>query len=351
MKVLMVGVDEKTKGGMWTVAKNYLADEHLAREIGLKYIATATAGSKAEKISRFLRAMIHISYELLLRRWDIVHVHMAERGSFSRKRIVIAFSRLFHCRVVLHMHGAEFETWYHSLPERKKLRVRKCLDDADRILILGEYWRSFIASLINDPQKITVLYNAVHVPKENRYCEGAQNLLFLGEVSQRKGIYDLLKALALIDHALPKEHVLWLYGPNPDGDIQEQIHRLNLDKRVHYMGWLDDGRKEEVFAQTAVNILPSYHEGLPMAILETMAHGIPNIATNIAAIPEAINDKNGVMIVPGDIGALAKQILHMVLDEAERKEKSHRAHQTALQQFSMERHAEQLVREYRGVLK
>lgn len=351
MNVLMIGVDEKTKGGMWTVAKHYLSDTYLSREIRLKYIATATAGSKVNKILHFLRAMFDILFELLFHQWDIVHVHMAERGSFYRKRIVIAVSRLLGRRVVLHMHGAEFETWYHSLPDKRKHLVEKCLNEADCILILGEYWRSFIASLIKDPQKITVLYNAVHVPGENRYSPGAQHLLFLGEVGQRKGIYDLLTALTLIDPALPKENTLLIFGPNPDGDICERINHLGLNGRVRYMGWLDEGRKAEIFSKTAVNILPSYHEGLPMAILESMAHGIPNIATNVGAIPEAIHDNNGAIIAPGDRRALAEQILHLVLNDAKRMEKSHRAHQTALQRFSMEHHAVQLVNVYRSLLK
>lgn len=76
-----------------------------------------------------------------------------------------------------------------------------------------------------------------------------------------------------------------------------------------YKGWLDKSKQNEVFSNIALNVLPSYNEGLPMSILETMAYGIPNISTRVAAIPEVISDKNGYLIYTGDKKALKEAIL------------------------------------------
>ena len=221
----------------------------------------------------------------------------------------------------------------------------------DRILILGEYWHPFINALVEEKQKVKVLYNAVPVPETNRYQANAGNLLFLGEVGERKGAYDLLDAIKIIDQQLDGDCQLFLYGTNPDGDIINRIEKQNLQHRVLYMGWADPTQFERIFAGIAINVLPSYHEGLPMTILETMAHGIPNITTDIAAIPEVVNRENGVLLHPGDTKRLAQAIVDLLQDEDVRKAKSEDAYQTVKKAFSTEHHMQEVIKIYEDTIK
>lgn len=351
MKVLMVGVDEKTKGGMWSVARGYLQDQTYREATGVKYVATATVGSSVKKLLFFGLGFTKIFWLLLTQKWDIVHIHMAERGSVYRKFAVAKLAKLFDCKAVVHMHGAEFEPWYNGLPEKRKAFVRQGLNGLDAVLILGEYWRLFISSLMEEKQKVKVLYNAVPVPQNNRYRADAGNMLFLGEVGQRKGVYDLLAALRIIDSQLDAHCQLLIYGPNPDGDIAERIEKQNLQHRVRYMGWADPSQFEQLFSKVAVNVLPSYHEGLPMTILETMAYGIPNITTAVAAIPEAVNHENGALLQPGDPQMLASAILSLMCNPQLRKEKSENAYQTMVRIFSTEQHIGNVLQLYEEIIK
>ena len=346
LKVLMAGVDRNTKGGMWSVVENYLQDAGFSANVKLRYIPTASAGSKIQKAFCFAGGLVRIAFALLADRPDIVHLHVSERGSVRRKAMIAKLARAAGSKVILHMHGAEFETWYASLDADGQRRVRAFLNKADCILILGEYWREFISGLVEDGSKIRALYNAVAVPEENRYDPGMKALLFLGEVGARKGVYDLLQAVRRIDAQLPAETKLLLYGPNPDGDIQERILSLGLNERVCYCGWADRAQREAAFASAAINVLPSYHEGLPMTILEAMAHGIPCITTSVAAIPEAVNEENGVLVPPGDVPALAEAILELICDAGLRKTKSEHAFRRAAEQFSIGNHCESLMRIY-----
>lgn len=351
MKVLMVGVDEKTKGGMWSVARGYLQSQTYREATNVKYVATATVGSSLKKLLFFGFGFLKIAVLLISKKWDIVHVHMSERGSVYRKLAVAMLAKLFRCKVAVHMHGAEFETWYNSLPEKKKRNVRRGLNGLDSVLILGEYWRPFISSLMEEKQKVKVLYNAVSVPQENRYQIEAKNMLFLGEVGRRKGVYDLLTAMKTIDGQLDDSYQLQIYGPNPDGDIEKRIQEHNLQHRVRYNGWADPSQFEQLFAGVAVNILPSYHEGLPMTILETMAYGIPNITTSVAAIPEAVNQENGALLQPGDTQTLAAAILILLQNPQLRKEKSENAYQTMKNTFSTEQHIGEVLKLYEEMIK
>ena len=343
----MVGVDEQTKGGMWTVAENYLNDREFVRQTDLEYVATSITGSIPKRLVFTAKALLKIFAKLVGGKFDIVHVHMAERGSVYRKNIVITLAKMFGCKVVIHMHGAEFETWYRAMTADKQQGVRKILDKADKILILGEYWMEFISSLVAHKERVCVLHNAVSVPEENGYDIQATELMFLGVVGQRKGIFDLLQAIKLADDRLLGEVRLKIYGPQKDTDIEAEIRKLAISHRASYEGWLTADKKPEVFGKTALNILPSYNEGLPMTILETMAYGIPNISTNVAAIPEAVDDTNGAIINPGDAQHLAEVIVQMMNDKTLREEKSRKTYEKAKTAFAIDVHVNKVLDIYR----
>ena len=351
LRVLMVGVDHKTKGGMWSVSRGYLQSRLYQEAVFMKYVPVATVGSSLKKVMFFAFGLTKIISLLIAQKWDIVHIHMSERGSVCRKLSILKIAKMFRCKVVLHMHGAEFETWYNELPEGRKQQIGNGMKQADCVLILGEYWRSFVRSLIGEEQKIRVLYNAVHVPAVNRYDTAAKHLLFFGEVGARKGAYDLLKVIARIDDQLDDGCQVLMYGTNPEGDINSKIEERGLQHRVRYMGWADQKQFDQLFSEIAVNVLPSYHEGLPMTILETMAYGIPNITTDIAAIPEAVSKENGVLIQPGDTVGLAKAIVNLLRNQEVREAKSRKAYQTVKDTFSTERHMTEVVKIYKDTIK
>lgn len=351
MKVLMVGVDKRTKGGMWTVAEYYLKNVDFCKATGLKYIPTSITGNKLKRIIFTMVSLIKIIFELSVGNYNIVHIHMAERGSVYRKSIVVNLARLFRCKIILHMHGAEFEKWYNDLPVFWQKYVKKMLQSADRIIILGKYWKEFVDSLVEGKTQVQIVYNAVNIPESNHYNLDAHNILFLGAVIKRKGIKELIQGIKMIDKKLDPDVKLWIYGPDVDKSIQDTINKMGLEKRVLYNGYLKEGEKEEVFRQVALNILPSWNEGLPMTILETMAEGIPNISTNVAAIPEAVDEQNGILITPGNIEELSQSILFLMQNEKIRENKSFFAYKKAKEKFSIANHLSQILQIYTEVEK
>ena len=348
MKVLMVGVDQQTKGGMWTVAENYLRDESFCTQTNLKYIPTSITGSVPARLAFTAKALAKVFASLLAGKYDIVHVHMAERGSVYRKNLVMCMAKFFGSKVVIHMHGAEFETWYRAQNHKTQARIRRILNRGDRILILGDYWKEFICSLVDVPEKVQVLYNAVPVPGQNLYDSGSTNILFLGAVCQRKGIQDLLQAVRMTGDQLGPAVKVLIYGPDRgEQPIDQLIREMGVTDRVEYCGWLTAESRQQVFSQTALNVLPSYNEGLPMTILETMAQGIPNISTPVAAIPEAVDAYNGAIVAPGDAEGLGRLMVQLMNDPAMRQEKSGQAYRKAQEMFSIERHLEKILDIYR----
>lgn len=335
----MVGVDESTKGGMWTVVENYLKDAEFVSRNDLIYIPTSITGcSNLKKMLFTLKAYWKIIKVFREKKINITHVHMSERASIGRKKIVMNYAKKHGSKVVLHMHGAEFEVLYKQMSEKNQKFVKETLNLADRIIILGEYWRKFIGTLVDEPNKIQVVYNAVSVPEEYSYNSESNSILFLGAVSKRKGIDVLMKALQMDATELKDRIKVKIFGPDVEGDIEERIVQAGLQEWVSYCGWLDKDKKAEVLKNVAVNVLPSYNEGLPMTILEAMAYGVPSITTSVAAIPEAVNKNNGIIVEPGDVEGLAHSISKIILDKMYRLELSKNAYRDAVNCFSIKTH-------------
>ena len=354
MNVLMVGVDKTSVGGMLTVIENYLSDKTFCQKVNLQYVATVIRGGKLLKIKTFLKKIPEIKKIIKEKHIDIVHVHMAERGSVFREGYVIHVAKKLGCKTVIHMHGATIEDWYNRQNHIVKKITKKVFCGADKMLVLGELWLPFMKSVMGseNEHKIEVLHNAVKVPSINKYNINATEVLFYGMLIPRKGIDDLLIAFKEIKDEIPSNIKLALYGDDYDSEekIGEKIKRFELEKRAEYRGWLTSENKEEAFTNAIVNVLPSYNEGLPMTILESMGYGIPNISTNIAAIPEAIhNNINGFVIKPGDIEALKENLKKIILDDKLRQYLSDNAYETTKNEFSLNSHFNHLISIYENL--
>jgi glycosyltransferase involved in cell wall biosynthesis len=148
---------------------------------------------------------------------------------------------------------------------------------------------------------------------------GPLRLLFLGNLIPRKGLHNLLDALA----RLPAGCALLTVIGSPSADpayahsIQQQIVRLRLGECVTLTGALSGDALNEHFAQSDVLVIPSAYEGYGIAYLEGMAFGLPAIATTAGAAHEIITHaQDGFLIPPGDADQLAHYLLMLAEDRA-----------------------------------
>ena len=103
-----------------------------------------------------------------------------------------------------------------------------------------------------------------------------------------------------------------------DGDIgrcKQIVEEKNLKSNIIIVGWADFDRKLELLKKSSVLVLPSYNEGLPMAILEGMACGKAIISTTVGAIPEVVKEENGILIEPGDVEKLSEALRRYCMNQ------------------------------------
>ena len=347
--ILMCCSDLSVKGGMVSVVKNYLGYDNWDN-YNIVYIPTHIERNKLLVLLYFIQAYLHILSGAIFHKYEVAYLHTAERGSFFRKAILVRTLRRFGIKTIMHHHAAEFEPFYEALSESKKKYVNKTLEIVDLNIVLSNRLVSMITSKA-PKARVKVLYNAVPTYPENPYCSEAKNILFLGRLGQRKGTYDLLKAIKMLDEEMPKDIQFYLCGDGEIDEVKEVIKEYSIGHRIAHIGWIDAKQKQDYMANTMINVLPSYYEGLPMSILETMAYGIPNISTNIASIPEVIRDEeNGFLIEPGDVETLAKNIKRLYLDSALRGKMSDKSWRKLTDRFALDKHISTVKGYIAGVL-
>lgn len=337
------------KGGMVSVVKNYLGYKKW-EEFEIVYVPTHTEKNKIIVALYYLIAFIKILFLGLFGNISLAHLHTAERGSFYRKAILVRVLHFMGIKTIMHHHAAEFELFYKSLNERQKKFVCKTLELADLNLVLSKR----LVPMIKDKSpnaKVSVLYNAVPTFGQNPYDMTSKNCLFLGRLGKRKGAYDLLEAIKIADSKLPKDVKFYFCGDGEIEQVRTKVEELRIGHRIAHIGWVDGEQKRRILEKTAINILPSYNEGLPMSILEAMSFGIPNISTNIASIPEVIfPGENGYLLTPGDVCSLANYIIELMDNNELRRKMGINAYVFIKDSFSLDNHITKLISFYRQVL-
>ena len=353
INVLMLGSDTSIKGGISSVIRNYLKYEKW-QNFNIKFIPTHKGNNKIFKMLFFILSMIKIDLSLITKKYDIAHIHVSERGSIWRKRIIINHIKRLskETKIILHHHGAEFDRFYNNLNENKKQKVNDMLGKVDVNIVLSKRLINTIRNKRPDA-KIDVLYKGVNVNDRNLYNNDGNIILFLGRLGTRKGIYDLLNVIYDIKGQLKKKNIeVYMCGNGEIDKVKKIVKEYDLETIVQHIGWINAEEKVKIFKKCIINILPSYNEGLPMTILETMSWGIPNISTNIASIPEVIkNGQNGYLIKPGDKKTMTRLIMKLVNDKEKRFEISKNAYNTISNEFSLETNVEKLKKIYIKTIK
>ena len=126
-----------------------------------------------------------------------------------------------------------------------------------------------------------------------------------------------------------------LFGYQENQQVAQQLQEEALTN-VFLNDWVATDALPAVFRKAAIHFLPSYHEGLPMAILETMAAGIPNVTTKVGGIPELIQSgENGYLVAAGDTQAMIETLSSLLANEEERIKSSQQARATIEQQYAL----------------
>ncbi len=211
--------------------------------------------------------------------------------------------------------------------EAQAVKVRRAGVAPERIIVIRN---AIAAEALSKPDPVdsSRLREFFAVPPER--IVGAA-----GRLSPEKGFDQLVEAAAIVGRANPGVGFV-LFGDGPlRGALAQQIISRGLQGRFILAGFRTD--LERFLPHLHLLALPSYTEGLPVILLETLAAGVPVLATAVGGTPEVIEDGVGGYLVPaGDPPALARRILDVLRDETGRRALARRGRERVGNEFTFE---------------
>lgn len=330
-RVLMLGTDPEGHGGVATVV-SLLRQGGLFEREGVRYVQTHADGSRVRKAAVFCMGLWR-TLAVLARDPSLVHAHAASRGSFVRKSLLLALARKRGCKTVFHLHGACFDAFVAASSGPMRRWIRHTLERSSAVIALSLRWADFLRTVAPEA-RVLVIPNAVPLPALDSQQPQPGRILFLGQVEPRKGVFELLGALALLRERFPQAELV-VGGKGQLDELKRRAEELGVAQHVILLGWISGARKQEELARAAVFCLPSHAEGLPMALLEAMAAGKAVVVTGVGGMPDAVQDGDNGLIVPaGDASALARALGRILADEEEGRRLGMRARATIERRFA-----------------
>ncbi|HWM64864.1 MAG TPA: glycosyltransferase family 4 protein [Solirubrobacterales bacterium] len=317
IRVAQVGPDPASPGGMPAVI-GALLQSPLADRFKLEAIPTY-------RDSRPVRRLLLFTVSVLaLTRWcarpglRIVHVHMAARGSMYRKAFVVGVAKAMRRPAILQIHAGpgDLEEFIDRLGPLRRRILRTTLEMSDFVLsvstsgaeVLNRLSDAEIEVVPNPPPQIARRESPIEPEANGREV----SVLYLG------GFADPAKGGAVLLDALPSllagraDVRVVLAGPGEGPG--------SLPERVLWDGFLAESEKNRALEEADLFVMPSLSEGMPIALLEAMAYGLPIVASRVGAVPEILTDGlDAALVDPGDAEQLAEALAHLLAAPARRE--------------------------------
>ena len=244
---------------------------------------------------------------------------------------------------------------------------KKLMKRSDALIAVSLYTRNELTELYDvDEEKIHVIYNGVDTQKfkpngdraglrlELGLEEEQKIILCVGRLYYRKGITTLLKSIPeVVQKFGDVKFVISGRGfKKNEENLRKLAEKLKIEKSVMFLGYVPDEKLPDLYAASDIFVLPALYENFPFAILEAQSTGLPVISTKVGGIPEFLtNNKNGLLVEPGDSEQLAQEIMILLQDPELAEELGRRGRSLVEEKFAWPLITSQVVDLYRKISK
>ncbi len=277
------------------------------------------------------------------RPFDLVHAHWWFPGGLTG----LAASRLLRIPLVTTLHGSDIRL-VTSVPGGRRL-FRGVARSSAAVTTVSSWLATQAAAVAPGVRPIvapmpvpTHLFRPAgeHIP---------DRLLFVGKLTEQKGLHRLLNAMALM-----KRHVtLDVVGAGrvDDQHLRDLATTLGLADRVAWHPLLTQSELAAFYAQAAVHVIPAIDEGLGLTAVEALLSETPVVAFESGGVTDVVIDgQTGVLVPAGDVGALAAALESVLADRDRLRQLGRRGREHALAVFGTEAVARQYSGIYRAAL-
>ena len=343
-----------------SIATQIILNSRFAEEFNVIHIDTADRRSLS-KLSKIDVTNIYLALKhyflllskLLFNKADLVYIPISQTAiGFLRDVPLVALSKLFKKKVILHLRGGYFREFYNSSGRIMKYIIRNTLAKIDRMIVLGECLKPLFDGMIPD-EKLSVVPNGAEMPSYTRGRDNGRNkhvtVLFLSNLIESKGFTDVLYSVKRVTQC--SNNVRYTFaGPwMKDQDrvaCEDYLEKEGIRDYVEFPGTVAGREKIEQLRQADIFVFPTYYpfEGHPWVIVEAMASGLPIITTDHGCIKESvISGENGFIIPKRNAGAVAEKIVYLIEHPDVRERMGKKSRQLYEANFTKEHFVQRMI--------
>ena len=245
---------------------------------------------------------------LLINSWRWIkrgkHDVLLASWAYPEGVVTACLAKLLRKDFLIKVHGSDINDTC-QYPMRAKQIVWAC-NRAKGVIAVSEALKKRLITLGVKEDKIHLIYNGVN--KEVFYVDQRitrkNYLLYVGNLKANKGVIELISAFIALRAKHPNL-TLKVAGTGAMLPVmQKEIAQAGLSAAVEFLGSVAHKSIADLIRPAKLVILPSYAEGVPNIILESISCGTPVVATTVGGIPEVVNSKTGVLVAPKNVEAL-----------------------------------------------
>lgn len=289
----------------------------------------------------------------------LIHCHLGVEGIYG-----LFHKRKFSLPLVVSFHGFEFFVPFHKRYKNPTFfnycrHYRELAQEGDIFLCVSSATRQDLISLGYPPEKVITLYLGIDLsslPKKEAYFNKTPKIIFVGRLTEKKGILILLSAYKNILQKYPNVSLTIIGDGELRKKVGKKIRENRLGDRVLWKGAIPNQEVLKEIAGSDIFILPSYktkdgnQEGTPYTLFEAQGIGLPVISTYHSGIPEIVKDgETGFLVKERDSKGLEEKLSILIENPSLRKEMGE-AGREFIKNFSRKKRLEKLEEIYSKLL-
>ncbi|RKE82878.1 MULTISPECIES: glycosyltransferase family 4 protein [unclassified Chryseobacterium] len=335
MKFVLMGVKSSPKNiSGQSICFDMLLDELKKQMIPFKYITVSVdTDSNFQKILEYLTACIKLIYFYIttIGKSKMIYIAVAQsRLGFYRDFMFVWISALFGKKIVAHLHGGNFKTFYlEQSPFLQKI-IKKTYDQCDCIIVLSRVYTDLFDFVDNYKEKVKVVPNGIPEFDNDESIEKKYNptrpvILYLSNLIESKGYLDVLHSSLILKekyNIFPQVYFCGNFLSNSDDVTFDSVEKAKdyfhnfvkenkLEDNVVYKGLVQGEAKDQILKNADFLILPTNYnaEGQPISLIEGLKNGCVLITTQYRDIQYMNLDKEtGFFVNYNDPEAIAEMI-------------------------------------------
>lgn len=335
---------------------NLLLESALAGDYEMVHFQVGSEGRDEGPVGKLLRLLLSplaLFATILFRQASIVHINTSlNPRAYWRDLAYLAVAKLLRARVVYQVHGGQLPADFFRGSPLLTGFLRWTLRAPDLVVVLArvefDAYRGFVPK-----QHVVVLPNGIDcrpfhaVPTVMSHPKEPLRLVYVGRIAREKGLYETLQGMRLATELGIDVRLTIGGGGAEEARLRRYAQALGIAQRVSFVGPVFGDDKVKLLCAADVMVLASYSEGLPYALLESMAAGIPVIATPVGAIPDVMtHGTHGFLVPPRDGKAIAEALAVLDADRERLSWMSRACRQRIRAMYSIERLAAQFAHYY-----